>query len=113
MDGHSQKFIEEMKQRLLTEKTVLQKELGLLAEPSAEEGYSARFPDYGRSEEDNATEVADYVASAAVTKADEERLREVEAALARIEAGEYGVTNDGQMIPEARLRANPAATTTI
>lgn len=85
----------------------------MLAQSSAEEGYVAHLPDYGRSEEDNATEVADYVASLAITKANEKRLAAVEAALARIEAKQYGLTDDGQLIPEARLKANPAATTTI
>lgn len=113
MAAHDQAFIEEMKQRLLGEQALLQKELGALAEPSAEEGYVARMPDYGRSEEDNATEVADYVASRAVTKSNQKRLAEVEEALARIEAGKYGVTRDGELIPEARLRANPAATTLV
>lgn len=113
MDQHTPEFIAEMKQRLLREQALLQKELGTLAQPSAEEGYVARMPDYGRSEEDNATEVADYVASQAVTKSNQKRLAEVEEALARIEAGKYGVMDDGQLIPEARLKANPAATTTI
>lgn len=113
MAAHDQALVEEMKQRLLAERAMLQKELEALAEPSAEEGYAARFPDYGRSEEDNATEVADYVASIAVTKVSQERLVEVEAALTRIEQGKYGVTDDGQLIPEARLKANPAATTLV
>ncbi len=113
MPEHSPEFTTKMKERLLAEQALLKKELGTLAEPSAEEGYVARMPDYGRSEEDNATEVADYVAAAAVTKATEQRLAEVEAALARIEAGKYGVSDDGQLIPEARLKANPAATTLV
>lgn len=113
MAAYDQGFIEEMKQRLLGEQALLQKELGVLAEPSAEEGFVARMPDYGRSEEDNATEVADYVASQAVMRANQKRLAEVEEALARIKAGKYGLTDDGQLIPEARLKANPAATTTI
>jgi RNA polymerase-binding transcription factor DksA len=113
MATHTLGFVEEMKERLLAERELLHKELGILAQPSADEGYVARMPDYGRSEEDNATEVADYVASVAVTKVNKQRLVVVEAALDRIEAGKYGVTNDGQLIPEARLKANPAATTLI
>lgn len=113
MSSHPEAFVEEMKQQLLAERVMLQKELGILAEASTEEGYVARMPDYGRSEEDNATEVADYVASVAVTKVNKQRLVEVKEALARIEQGKYGMTDDGQLIPEARLKANPAATTLV
>lgn len=100
---HTQAFIEEMKQRLLEERKTL----------SGEAEESANFPDYGRSEEENATEVADYQALAAANTAVTQRLEEIEAALQRIEKQTYGVTEDGTTIPEDRLRANPAATTVI
>ncbi len=100
---HTQEFIEEMKQALLDEKKTL----------SGEAEESANFPDYGRSEEENATEVADYQALAATNTAATERLAEIDAALERIEKQTYGVTEDGDIIPEGRLRANPAATTII
>ncbi len=75
--------------------------------------FSAAYPDYGRNEEDNATEMADFVATAATTEAAEARLKEVGEALERFEAGTYGITSDGELISEERLRANPAATTII
>ncbi len=100
---HTQAFIEEMKGRLLEEKKALSGELD----------ESTNFPDYGRSEEENATEVADYQALAATSSAASERLVEIDAALERIGKQTYGVTEDGIIIPEDRLRANPAATTVI
>lgn len=100
---HTQAFIEEMKQQLLEERKTL----------SGEVEESANFPDYGRSEEENATEVADYQALAATNTAVTERLEEINAALERIEKQTYGVTEDGEVIPEGRLRANPAATTLV
>lgn len=100
---HTKEFIEEMKQRLLEEKQSLKGEL------KETEG----FPDYGRSEEENATEVADFQARSATSTAASERLDEIDAALARIEDGAYGTSEDGALIPEERLRANPAATTII
>lgn len=100
---HTQAFIEEMKGRLLEEKKSL----------TGEVEESANFPDYGRSEEENATEVADYQALAATNSAASERLAEIDAALERIAKETYGVTEDGTVIPEDRLRANPAATTVI
>ena len=98
---HTQLFIDEMKTRLQEELTVLKGEV-------IEEN-----PDYGRSEEDNATELADYEALTAASSSASMRTEEVEAALSRITAGTYGVTEEGVEIPENRLRANPAATTVI
>lgn len=100
---HTTEFIEEMKQRLLKEKQNLSGELD----------ETKGFPDYGRSEEENATEVADFQARSASNSAASERLEEIDAALARIEKGTYGSTEDGALISEERLRANPAATTII
>lgn len=71
------------------------------------------FPEYGRNEEDNATEMGDYTASAAMKNNLEERLHNIREALNRIEEGNYGYTPEGEIIPEDRLRANPAATSTI
>lgn len=100
---HSATFIQAMKALLEEEKAKLGQDLG----------ESAQFPIYGQNEEDNATEIADYTATSAVSEEKEARLREVEAALRRIEEGTYGLTSDGKMIPEKRLRANPAATTLV
>ncbi|OGY30711.1 MAG: hypothetical protein A3C02_01240 [Candidatus Andersenbacteria bacterium RIFCSPHIGHO2_02_FULL_45_11] len=98
---HTQPFIDEMKARLQEELTALKGEV------------IEETPDYGRSEEDNATELADYEALTAASSSASMRTEEVEAALARIAAGTYGSTEDGVEIPEDRLRANPAATTVI
>jgi DnaK suppressor protein len=110
---HSATFIHEMKARLEQEKALLQKELGVIADRSSDEGYIAKFPEYGEDEESNAMEMADYQATAAITASNKERLKTVEAALERLAEGRYGVTDDGQLIPEERLRANPAATTLV
>lgn len=103
MKQHSQEFIAEMEVLLRQEKAHLE----------ADRAAHADFPDYGRNEEDNATEIADFSATSAAKEEQEARLGEVEAALARIKDGAYGVTKDGQFIPENRLRANPAATTLV
>lgn len=111
-DNHKPEFIAEMKERLIQEKQQLLKELGLLTHKEGDE-YKVDFPEYGRHDEDNATEVADFGAKLATSTVAEERLAEVDAALERIEKGSYGVTSDGEVIPEARLNANPAATTIV
>lgn len=100
---HTPGFIAEMKAKLAAEREQLARELSATRE----------FPDYGRHEEENATEVADYQAAAATEDMLRRRLEEVEAALGRIEQGTYGISLDGKLIPEERLRANPAATTTV
>lgn len=98
---HTQSFIDEMRVRLEEELVILKGEV-------IEEA-----PDYGRSEEDNATEVADSEALIAASSTAKLRLEEIEAALERISTHTYGTTEDGVLIPEDRLRANPAATTVI
>jgi len=101
---HSPELIQEMNLQLKAEKDRLEQELRAIG---------SKFPEYGRNEEDNATEIADYQATSATESTLEERLRNVTEALNRIKRGTYGITEDGQTIPEKRLRANPAATTII
>lgn len=103
MIKHSPEFIVHMKARLMQEKAQLEHELTAMAEK----------PEYGRGDEDNASEVADAGNLTATAEATSERLEAVAEALARIEAGKYGVTDEGELIPEARLQANPAATTLV
>lgn len=109
---HTQDFINEMKGRLEEERTKILTEF---KEDShvADGDVQANFPDYGRSEEDNVTEMEDYQSLAAITASAKERLAEIEDALGRIQAGIYGVTDEGEEIPGNRLRANPAATTLV
>lgn len=114
--SHHQTFIEEMKQQLLTEQKVLTEELSNLTEknvdPNTQE-FTAEFPQYGHNEEDNAMEVEEYEVRLGTKHEVEVRAKELQAALEQIEKGTYGVTTDGQLIPEERLRANPAATTLV
>ena len=88
-----------MKQRLLDEREQLVAELA----------QDANSPAYGRHEDENASEVADATALTATTDALAKRLEEVNGALIRIDSGAYGITSEGDVIPENRLRANPAA----
>lgn len=97
---HLKSFINEMKSILEAEEKHLTRELSQTAD----------FPEYGRNDEDNATEIADFAAATSTTNTLKQRLNEVQSALSRITAGNYGITEDGRLIPEARLRANPAAT---
>jgi RNA polymerase-binding transcription factor DksA len=111
-EQHSSEFIEEMKGKLIEEKDQLEKELGQIAHKQNGE-YSTDFPSYERDEEENANESADFIALQSTTQAMKDRLEEVNKALGRIESGNYGVSAEGEVIPENRLRANPAATTIV
>ena len=111
-NSHSEAFIKEMEQALTDEKGKL--EAQLKSHARQEHGdYQANHPEYGRNEEENADEVADFIVANATTEAEEARLKNINAALDRIADGTYGVTKEGELIPEARLRANPAATTVV
>lgn len=112
MSSHSEEFIAEMRQRLTAERDQLRSRLGSHAH-SDHGDFVATAPEYARHEEENAMEAAEQVALEGITEAEEARLKEIEAALGRIESGTYGLTAAGELIPEARLRANPAATTLV
>lgn len=112
MSSHPAEFVEEMKKALIAEEKQLKGELGQIAH-NVSGDYQPDYPDYGRDDESNAVEASDFQNTKAVTEANEERLKDVEGALARIEEGKYGIAEDGALIPVERLRANPAATTAV
>ena len=112
MQQHTPDFIMKMKTLLEEEQMRLKSDLEAIAMKSGGD-YKANFPDYGRNDEDNATEIGDYAATSATENTLEERLHNIEDALERIKEETYGVTTEGDLIPEDRLQANPAATTIV
>lgn len=109
---HTPEFIAEMKEKLEAEKKQLESELSQISHKQ-DGNVEGNYPDYERDEEANAMEAADYEAVSATTEAAEERFKEVSHALETIAQGIYGITSEGEVIPENRLRANPAATTVV
>jgi RNA polymerase-binding transcription factor DksA len=111
----SAEFIEEMKAKLLDEKKRLEASLGRFAKPGEAAGdYETRFEDIGPDADENATEVEMYADNIALEDNLEGQLAKVDAALARIAAGTYGVcVSTGAEIPEGRLRAFPSADTVV
>lgn len=109
---HKPEFIAEMNKVLQKEKKQLENKLNSIAHKEGDD-YQANFPDYGRNDEDNATEIADYQATSSTENTLEQRLHSIQDALKRIDNNTYGVTENGDLIPEDRLQANPAATTII
>ncbi len=105
------------KHKLLEEKKRLTSELGTIAHPEkGDESWGAVGTITDESINADPNEVADkleeYETNFAITDSLNNELRDVNDALARIEAGTYGVceTCDG-VIEDDRLHANPAART--
>jgi RNA polymerase-binding transcription factor DksA len=105
-------FLEEMKQKLLTEKERLEKELSGVAtkDPTTPGGFSVKFPEYGNEEEDSVQEVAAYEANLSIEQDLEKLYRDILAALKRIEDGSYGICKYCQKpIDQKRLQARPTS----
>jgi RNA polymerase-binding transcription factor DksA len=84
------------------------------ATPDESDGKTAKFPDYGDSDEENASEVADFATNLPVERQFEESLLSVEAALKRLADGTYGnCSHCGKPIDDERLIAMPTAQTCV
>ncbi len=75
-----EKFIKKQKKALETEKQKLEKKIEELN----------KYPDYGRSEDDNAREVSDFESNLSVENQFKELLKKNNAALKAIKTGTYG-----------------------
>jgi len=107
---------EELKEKLLGQKTRLEDELGRIAKPTGTEGdYKTTFPeDIGSRNDENATEVETYTDALAVEQTLEQQLKDVLDALEKMEKGTYGTDEEtGDDIDLERLKAYPAARTNI
>jgi DnaK suppressor protein len=102
---------QELKQELEKEKIRLAEELKKIAKPTADpQNYETQIEDIGTDEDENATEVENYVDDLALEQNLESQLRDVDAALEKMAKGTYGICeNCNQEIDVERLRAYPAA----
>lgn len=107
--------VAELKEKLLGEKSRLEGELSRIGNPTGVEGdYETKFQDMGSDEDENASEVEEYVDNVAVEGTLETQLKDVNDALAKMEAGNYGVCEKtGEEIPLERLQVYPAARTKV
>lgn len=108
----------EYKKKLEEEKATLTKELGTIARFNAETNMWEASPEASVGDDadsnSNADRFEDYEEKTATLKPLQERLDQVEKALAKIEIGSYGeCTICGNEIEAERLNANPAAETCI
>lgn len=106
-----EKIIGELKEKLLSEKARLEKELARFAKATDVSGnYETEIQDMGTDPDENASEVEEYVDNLALENTLENQLRDITDALTRMENGTYGKDeNTGEDISIDRLRAYPQA----
>jgi len=107
--------IVELKQQLLNEKTHLEAELARFAKTTKIQGnYETQIENIGTDPDENAIEVEGYVDNLGLESNLENQLKDTNDALQKIEQGTYGICEQtGQEISIERLKAYPAARTTI
>lgn len=106
------KFVQSRKKDLKEREKEIKKQLESFAEKSktVANDYEARFPEYGRAEDENAEEVAAFVDSLSLEKNLENALAEVGASLRKIAKNKYGICEVcGKQISKKRLEVLPTA----
>lgn len=107
--------IEELKAALEGEKALLEDELTEHGRNVGGDwtGTASGFDANEADTVDAADKLEELSVNVALVEELERRYKEIRAAIERMENGTYGVTASGEPIDVERLRANPAATTTI
>lgn len=109
----TKEFTEKIKTVLLEKKDSLEKELSSFANESPEkkEDWQARYPQFqGSGLEDAADEVEEYESLLSIERTLEKKLKDINAALERIENGNYGMCEKcGAEISPQRLEVCPEA----
>jgi len=108
------KIQEELKNKLLKEKSRIKKTLAPTEKKEADREYETKFSEIDRDEEENADEMEMYESTLAADEAMKSELEKIERALAAMDAGTYGICSNCQKeIPLERLRAYPQADTCL
>lgn len=103
---------EELKQKLLKEKARIEKNLADIevSKKDIDREYETKFPEIDRDQEENADEMEMYESNLAVDESMKAELKKINAALSRIEEGNYGICqNCKKEIPLERLLVYPQA----
>ncbi len=111
--AYDKEFLENMRERLLEEKKSLENDLSRFAKPFGEEGeYRTIEENLGSDMDDSATETEINDNNRSLERSLEANLRDALDALAKIDAGTYGICEKtGREIPRERLEALPMART--
>lgn len=109
-------ILQQLKNQLEERKKLIIEQLqsiGSRAE-GAEINFDAKFPDYGDSLEDSASEVADYTKNLSLERDLEKDLHDVEKAIKRMDEGKYGICNHcGKEIEIERLKIRPESSSCV
>lgn len=104
-------LLEELRNKLLQEKTQIKNDLERIAKPvNNKDDFDTKFDEIGTGEDENATEIEEYADNLAVEGTLESQLKEIDEALEKINLGTYGKCEIcGQDISIERLKAYPWA----
>ncbi len=109
--------IKKIKKDLLARKQEIENDMkDLTTAGDKEEGgaQKVKFPDYGDKADENAQEIGEYSTNIATEKVLESSLRDINNALARIEAGTYGICKYcHKKIGKKRMLARPVASACV
>ena len=109
----SKEFIEQVKQKMLTDKKKIEEDLADFTIDTIK-GSKTIFPDYGDHSGENASEVASFDNDVAVKNTLEKILRDIKSSLKRIEEGEYGICKYcGKEIGQGRLKVRPTSSACV
>jgi DnaK suppressor protein len=114
--GISNEIFEKIKADLLDKKSKVMAELNSITKKDEHEkdDHRAKFPEYGDKIDENAQEINEYSTNLATEKILDSTLRDIDAALKRMDDGTYGSCKYcGKDIGEKRLLARPVASTCI
>ena len=109
-------FLDTIRDKLLEKERQLQQEIEDLTGKTQSSGgsYQLTPPDYWSDEDENSAEVATFTTDLSVKEVLESSLRDVRAALTRLDDGTYGICKYcGQYIDERRLLARPASSSCV
>ena len=108
--------LQKIKEELLRRKARIEHELAQFAQKDegVEGNYRSKFPNFGEKEDENAEEIATYGDNLSIEYSLENTLRDINAALGRIEDGTYGKCKYcGKEISDKRLLARPVSSSCI
>ena len=111
-----QATLTEIQGNLEESKTRLESELSKFAKqnPNNPGDFDAKFPDLGTKEDENAMEVAAYTDQLSLEHTLEDSLKDVNSALKRLKAGNYGICKYCKKeIPIKRLLVRPESSSCI
>ena len=113
----NQKILEELKEKLETQKKAIKGELENFAEedPNLKHNWDAKFPNREDADKDeSADDAQEYDNMLSLEHSLELKLKDVKSALEKIENGTYGICeNCGKKITEERLLVCPEAKTCL